>query len=324
MRLLNTSTLEFHDFFDRKIPEYAILSHRWGSDEVSFKDFEDGIQQSRGGFAKIRECCNLASEHCYTWVWIDTCFIDKKSSAELTEAINSMYSWYKKAALCYVYLADVLWENDTTDSHQASMNSFRASLWFTRGWTLQELLAPEHVRFFDQRWQCIGTKEAFVQEISRITRIGVQDLLTHSQRNMVEPCTKAPDCRAHCPKMSYWNAGRWGPSVATKMSWIFRRQTSRIEDLAYCLLGIFDVNMPLLYGEGQKAFMRLQYEILKQNGDESIFAWTTDSYGTGMLANWPTQFANSMYVHGEAPIRNHRRPYSMTNQGLTLPITWRA
>ncbi|CAF9924368.1 hypothetical protein IMSHALPRED_006165 [Imshaugia aleurites] len=324
MRLINTTTLEFHEFFDRDIPEYAILSHRWGSDEASFQDFEKGVQQSRGGFAKIEQCCNLALKDCYEWAWIDTCCIDKKSSAELTEAINSMYNWYGRAKVCYVYLNDVAWEKGTSESLQASMDGFRESSWFTRGWTLQELLAPPSVSFLDQNWQYIGTKDDLAREISEITGIDTQYFLPDAENKIHEPCTKAPDCRGHPPRYKYITSGKLEPSVATRMSWASKRQISRIEDMAYCLLGIFDVNMPLLYGEGPKAFLRLQYEIMKQTSDDSIFAWTADQEVTGVLAYWPSNFASSRYVHEQAPLETRRRPYAMTNQGLHLPITWRA
>ncbi|KAL8645154.1 MAG: hypothetical protein Q9210_006868 [Variospora velana] len=324
MRLINTSTLEFREFFDSEIPEYAILSHRWGSDEASFQDFEKGIQHTRKGFAKIQGCCSLALKSKIGWAWVDTCCIDKRSSAELSEAINSMYNWYKRAEICYVYLADVLWEDGSPELHQASMGRFRASDWFTRGWTLQELLAPEHVHFLDRRWRSIGTKRSMIDEISEITMIDVHHLRPRIGAGL-EPCTKKSDCRGHF----YRSLDLLGPSddeasIATKMSWASKRQTSRTEDMAYCLLGLFDVNMPLLYGEGHKAFRRLQYEIIKQSSDDSIFAWRYNSMALGAtVADRPSWFAFSRYVHQTGPMTSDRRPYSMTNQGLNFPITWR-
>ncbi|KAI4135929.1 MAG: hypothetical protein LQ341_005822 [Variospora aurantia] len=318
MRLINTSTLEFREFFDSEIPEYAILSHRWGSDEASYQDFEKGIQHTRMGFAKIGGCCSLALKYKFEWTWVDTCCIDKRSSAELSEAINSMYNWYRDAEVCYVYLADVLWEDGTPELHQASMDRFRRSNWFTRGWTLQELLAPDHVSFLDRRWRSIGTKRSMIDEISKITRIDAHYLCPSIKTGPfeVEICTKQSDCRAH-----YYS---YEASIATKMSWASKRQTSRTEDIAYCLLGLFDVNMPLLYGEGSKAFRRLQYEIIKQSSDDSIFAWEPDSMRLfATFAPHPSRFAYSRYVHQTGPTTSDRRPYSMTNQGLNFPITWR-
>ncbi|KAI4280416.1 MAG: hypothetical protein L6R35_005891 [Caloplaca aegaea] len=311
MRLINTSTLEFREFFDSEIPEYAILSHRWGSDEASYQDCEKGIQHTRMGFAKIGGCCNLALKNKLGWAWVDTCCIDKRSSAELSEAINSMYKWYRDARFCYVYLNDVLWEDGTPELYQASMDQFRGSNWFTRGWTLQELIAPEHVHFLDRRWRSIGTKRSMIDEISKITRIDVHHLRRRigSGPLEVEPCTKKLDCRGHSYRCrDLFVRSEYEASIATKMSWASKRQTSRTEDMAYCLLGLFDVNMPLLYGEGSKAFIRLQHEVLKQSSDDSIFAWKSDSLTRGAtFALDPSWFAYS----------------SMTNQGLNFPITWR-
>ena len=327
MRLLNCTTLEFCEFFDSNIPKYAILSHRWGSDEASFQDFERGMHPSREGFAKIRKCCDVAKKNEYEWAWVDTCCIDKKSSAELTEAINSMYTWYKKAETCYVYLVDVSWETGNIDAHQASKEGFRQSSWFTRGWTLQELLAPRIVWFFDHDWHYIGSKDDLVHEISDITGIDTEYLQPPTAEvTREQTCTRSVRCRGHLPYSNYRLTGRWEPSVATRMSWASKRQTSRIEDTAYCLLGLFHVNMPLLYGEGSKAFIRLQHEIIKNTSDESIFAWTDDKEVSGVLARWPANFANSRYVHELPPShrKRMRAPCTITNQGLELPVTWRA
>ena len=326
MRLLNSKTLEFREFFDSDIPKYAILSHRWGSDEASFQDFERGLERTRKGFSKIEQCCKMALNHSIEWAWVDTCCIDKKSSAELTEAINSMYNWYRNAEICYVYLVDVLWEDDTPELHRASIERFCKSDWFTRGWTLQELLAPRFVSFHDENWRFIGTKSDLLDKISGITGIEPEYLQHISRSGVPKPCTKSPDCLAHMDEWSFGFSGHIKASVATKMSWASKRETSRIEDTAYCLLGLFNVNMPLLHGEGRKAFIRLQHEIIKQSNDDSIFAWTADlkvSY-SGMLARWPTDFTNSKDVQQYGPVRTKRAPFTITNQGIELPITWRA
>ena len=262
MRLLNSKTLEFCEFFDSDIPKYAILSHRWGSDEASFQDFERGLEHTRKGLSKIEQCCKMALNHSIEWTWVDTCCIDKKSSAELTEAINSMYNWYENAKICYVYLADVLWEDGTLELYQASTERFHKSLWFTRGWTLQELLAPPFVYFHDENWRFIGTKDQHLDEISSITGIEPEYLTRIERSGGPKPCTKSQDCRGHMPEWSLKMSGQLEASMATKMSWASKRQTSRVEDTAYCLLGLFNVNMPLLYGEGRKAFIRLQHEII--------------------------------------------------------------
>ncbi|CAF9903978.1 MAG: hypothetical protein HETSPECPRED_003285 [Heterodermia speciosa] len=266
MRLLSTSTGELHEFFDEKTPPYAILSHTWGDGEVSFRDLErhDPDPTKMAGYSKIKSCCKLAASEGWKFVWIDTCCIDKSSSAELSEAINSMFRWYHRAAVCYAYLSDV----DVEGEPHSSSSSICGSRWFTRGWTLQELLAPADVIFYDKNWTEIGTKRGLREEISSETGIQVFHLFYP-----MDAC------------------------IAVKMSWASRRTTARREDIAYCLLGLFDLNMPLLYGEGEKAFFRLQYELLQSGGeDESILAWEDRAYQPstfGLLAPSPAAFASS-------------------------------
>ncbi|KAE9373726.1 HET-domain-containing protein, partial [Stipitochalara longipes BDJ] len=233
MRLINTSTLTLEMFFGEAVPTYAILSHRWNDVEVSFQDLQDGKCKKMAAYSKIKRCCAQARLEGWQYAWIDSCCIDKTSSAELSEAINSMYSWYNASEVCYVYLADVR-------GGETLLDDLRRSEWFTRGWTLQELLAPSCVVFFDKDWNDVGTKGSLEEIISDIT--GISDFI-----NFKRAC------------------------VAQKMSWVARRKTTRVEDMAYCLLGLFDVNMPLLYGEGENSFRRLQLEILKTSDDESIF-----------------------------------------------------
>ena len=282
---------------DNTIPPYAILSHTWGNDEVSFHDlckYVEGEPSESEGYQKIRSCCALAISQGYDYVWIDTCCIDKTSSAELSEAINSMYRWYKESQVCYAYLSDFhighlgLW---TCDLELA----FRSSRWFTRGWTLQELLAPENVIFYDKSWWDFGTKLSLRVQISLATGIQQGHMITMNSA-----------------------------SVAQKMSWASRRTTTRVEDIAYSLIGIFDVNMPLIYGEGQKAFMRLQQEIVRTTDDESIFAWTDDHLGEcGMLAQSPEAFAESgnvVQIVDSHPLYIRRAPYMVTNRGLAIEI----
>jgi hypothetical protein len=172
------------------------------------------------GYFKIRCCCALAASMGYRYVWIDTCCIDKTSSAELSEAINSMFKWYKYARQCFAYLSDVPRSDEKPD---AANSAFRQSRWFTRGWTLQELLASSEVWFYNSEWDCIGDKRNMAELISSIT----------------------------CIESDYLNRTKWigKASVAKKMSWASKRGTTRLEDRAYSLLGIFDVNMPLIYGE---------------------------------------------------------------------------
>lgn len=193
---------------------------------------------------KLREACAISRQGGYRYLWFDACCIDKTSSSELSEAINSMYLWYQHSAMCFVLLSDV----DVSEDITAPDSAFRRSKWFTRGWTLQELLAPANLIFVCKNWQIIGTKGmmgTLLSEITRIDPVYLRDGL---------------DVRK--------------ASVAKRMSWAALRVTTREEDEAYCLLGIFGINMPTLYGEGRYAFIRLQEEILKQEYDQSIFAWT--------------------------------------------------
>ena len=145
MRLLNTTTQTLHDFHDNQIPPYAILSHTWGEEEVTLQDLEKPSSKLRTGYAKITSCCALALSDGLQYVWIDTCCIDKTSSAELSEAINSMYRWYQDSEVCYAYMVDVRVDSE--------YENFRRSRWFKRGWTLQELLAPRSMNLYDQEWR---------------------------------------------------------------------------------------------------------------------------------------------------------------------------
>ncbi|PSN64065.1 HET-domain-containing protein [Corynespora cassiicola Philippines] len=253
MRLINTETLEFEEFYDAHIPPYAILSHTWGSNEVTFKDYRKRVTWDREGgdpaTQKVLKTCELAKSDNFRYVWVDSCCIDKSSSAELSEAINSMYKWYLGSKICYTYLEDFECHEDHSSGNSSkSWARLKWCRWFTRGWTLQELIAPQSLHFYDRNWKFVGEKKEMRNEISLITGIPCH-LLAQSIYPSVYP-------------------------VARRISWVAHRQTSREEDLAYCLLGLFDVNMPLLYGEGgQKAFTRLQEHIMKDTNDMSIFAW---------------------------------------------------
>lgn len=307
MRLLQTNTLQFKEFFDSQIPPYAILSHRWSDREVSFKEMRNCTAPQGSGMTKIQNFCRLAAARGFDWAWIDTCCIDKRSSAELSEAINAMYKWYERSGECYVHLSDVECSSHDLPLKKGYEDKFRTSSWFTRGWTLQELLAPQKskVFFFDGNWNEIGGLPQLASAVSEITGIGEEYMGFKHSFGYEKPMAAFTPC-------AY-------TSVAKRMSWVSRRQTSREEDMAYCLLGLFDVNMPLLYGEGaQKAFLRLQIEIMKINDDESLFAWTSSQEISGMLAASPSFFAHSGDI--SQGWKGTRRPYSMTNKGLELSV----
>jgi hypothetical protein len=227
------------DFID-DIPRYAILSHTWGKDteEVTFRDLMDGTGKSKAGYNKIRLCGDQARRDGLEYFWVDTCCIDKSNSVELQEAINSMFRWYRNAVKCYSYMPDVskpAFDTGDKAEQRSWESSFRRSRWFTRGWTLQELIAPGSVDFFSQEWEKIGNKQSLEWHICEITGIPVKAL----QGN---------------PLSDF--------SVTERFSWTETRETTRQEDKVYSMLGIFDIYMPLIYGEGRdSAFKRLQKEI---------------------------------------------------------------
>ncbi|KAK4569973.1 hypothetical protein LTR86_002943 [Recurvomyces mirabilis] len=304
IRLLHTRDLTFKDCRGTRIPRYAILSHRWRDPEISYQDFMER-QSNRGhrqvgfhqGHDKVKKFCEMASERGFDYVWIDTCCIDKKSSAELTEALNSMWEWYRRSDECYAFLWDLpnLQRTRGQPSTPEIDKALRASDWFTRAWTLQELLAPKKLYIVTREWQILGSRDGGLTPIlSKITGIAPQYMTGHTDVHSA--------------------------SIATRMSWASRRTATEIEDTAYCLMGIFDVNMPLLYGEREKAFMRLQREIILKSDDESIFAWRDTGRTSGMLARWPTAFADSSHVVVLSVSPALRLHYHLSNKGLELQV----
>ncbi|EJF60428.1 HET-domain-containing protein [Dichomitus squalens LYAD-421 SS1] len=209
---------------------YAILSHTWD-------------QKGEQTFQEIRGCCRLAEKHGFRWAWADSCCIDKTSSSELSESINSMFRWYSDAEECYAYLADV---PSGSDLH-APDSAFRKSRWHTRGWTLQELIASTSVPFYSCDCEELGNRADLAELLREITGLP-RDIFTRAAR-----------------PSQY--------SVCERMCWASQRQTTQLEDEAYCLMGLFDVSMPTNYGGGEKAFLRLQYKIMRRDPDLSLFAW---------------------------------------------------
>ncbi|WPJ63916.1 hypothetical protein SMAC4_12918 [Sordaria macrospora] len=356
MRLINTTTLTLQSFMlpAPQLPSYAILSHTWypsPDDEVTFQDFTllpRHELEKKKGYAKIKQTCQRAKKSGIKWAWVDTCCIDKTSSAELMEAINSMWEWYKGATVCFAFLEDLEpvpgteggsgtgrsriglglplqaghgqnghgrsekrlsvsddgGSNDGSNvsaatgsgagtgsttsspssslyiqaermehlSHEEKVRRFGACRWFTRGWTLQELIAPLQMGFYNSKWEFVGEKSALKHVLAEITQIS-ESVLENSALLPTIP-------------------------VAQRMSWASSRVTTRPEDMTYCLLGIFDVQIPFLYGEGEKAFIRLQEEIVKETNDFSLFAWKSGKGSGiqhqkhwGILAPSPKEFA---------------------------------
>lgn len=304
--------------------------------------------RNRTGFAKIVECCRQARLRGLRYVWVDTCCIDKKDPTELGEAINSMFRWYQHAAECYVYLSDInlasissrelgvemnepynkdikdkgengilrglqerfreiLREKDNETTHamdrapasRAFYEPLARCRWFTRGWCLQELIAPLKMEFYDAEWHCLGSKQSLSGILFEITGISPSVLNLHQLDSI---------------------------PVAVKMAWAARRQTTRVEDRAYCLLGMFNIYMPLLYGEGAHAFRRLQEEIIKRSDDLSIFAPLAigmdndgrvahDLVPRDLFASGPEAFKNIKHIK-KSKSQIGPGSFAMTNNGL--------
>ncbi|PMD39409.1 hypothetical protein L207DRAFT_634014 [Hyaloscypha variabilis F] len=291
--------MELEEYFDDAIPEYAILSHTWGKEEVSFQEwtslfrhrklekrFGKSIEymfasleldtiHERSGYSKIERCAEEARSNGIDYVWIDTCCIDKTSSAELSEAINSMFRWYEDSVICYAYLSDVA----TLDGLEHEDSDFNDLV------------------FFDQGWNGSRNKNDILEVISKIT--GIPEQFISGRERFQSAC------------------------FARKMAWASKRTTTRKEDMAYCLLGIFEVNMPLLYGEGEGAFMRLQEEIVKQTQDQSFLALGLDlpanrDYFGGVFAPSPADFEGCRYLRSLTDY--YLEPSQMTNKGLQIRL----
>lgn len=331
--MLNTETMRLntydqpHAFF--KGEGYAILSHRWENPEITFDQMRAGelsgtVPQS----SKIQRACETAKSRDLKWIWIDTCCINKDSQSELAEALNSMFKWYREAKVCFAYLFDVRRETSSKehdvfrrqtrqdDPHSEDGVSSKHSVWFSRGWTLQELLAPKVIQFYDMDWNELGTRSELAQEIEGITKIDA--------RYLREAHEGGTQFRTVC--------------IATKMSWMANRTTTRDEDMAYSMLGLFDVSMAPIPGEGgPRAFARLQKELLKNVLDESIFAWKMpkDRLGApstnagwasdewGLLAPHPKCFDQShgITINGEKIPRKIEgsEPFALTRDGIRIP-----
>ncbi|KAF6811506.1 HET domain-containing protein [Colletotrichum sojae] len=277
VKLLNSTTIKIEEFFGSAIPKsYAILSHRWEDGEATYQEVgNERAMSQKPGWAKIRKTCSIARDRGFSYVWVDTCCINKQDFSELTEAINSMFKWYADA---------------------------------TRGWTLQELIAPNRVEFFDGAWNAVGTREELADAILHRTDIDVSILRERSY-------VTGMGVREHLDDFP----------VGVRMSWAAGRVTTRVEDRTYSLMGLFNVNMPLLYGEGDRAFVRLQEEIIKESNDMTLFAWTSDigsiQYkGTrGILASSPDNFeppAYSTLVFTRRPELNPE--FMATNKGVKI------
>jgi hypothetical protein len=227
------------------IPSYAILSHTWlnEDEELTFEEIVNGSNKSKGGYSKLEFCAKQAKRDGLKYFWVDTCCINKADKAELRDAISSMFRWYQNAAKCYVFLSDVLCDKKEVGEEMVESSlttAFRASRWFTRGWTLQELLAPVSVEFFSKEWTRLGDKKSLSVNIEEATKIPASAL-------------------AGFPLSQF--------SIDERLKWSEHRETKVPEDRAYCLIGIFGSQMTPFYGEGVSgAFGRLMQEALSLEG----------------------------------------------------------
>ncbi|RKK25689.1 hypothetical protein BFJ66_g7587 [Fusarium oxysporum f. sp. cepae] len=351
MRLLNVVDERLESFFDEnEIPPYGVLSHRWGKDEITFQDLTQGSLQDfqdRQSFSKIWYLLDRADKDGLSYVWVDTCCIDKSSSAELSEAINSMFRWYQQSRKCYVYLDDFdalsnrknIYHESSDGSDRVAIldeseTSFFDSLWFTRGWTLQELIAPRNVEFYDKNWIYFGSRDLTL--LDRICkRTGIWPQLFR------EPRCACPSERGHsafavrdgicagCQGLDTLPQTLDSFAVSIKMSWASSRITTRKEDAAYCLLGLFNLNMPLLYGEGDKALLRLQEAIVRQSKDQSVLIWRArpdvapQGFAPGCLAPSSSAFKEPVHILGRRVFNRVDKKYEANFLGnlATMEIT---
>ncbi|THU98194.1 HET-domain-containing protein, partial [Dendrothele bispora CBS 962.96] len=313
MRLLNTNTFRVKEFLT-EIPKYAILSHTWEKDEVTFQDIQNfDVARRKAGWSKVENACNYVRQYKFDWIWIDTCCIDKSSSAELSEALNSMYKYYAEARVCIAYLSDL---GKGAKKATELVNRLKGCKWFTRGWTLQELIAPRYMVFVDKDWQRVGTRFSLRHLVSEVTSIPVYLFKGEGRDRFGDVINEEKGSIEHY-------------SIAQKMSWAASRVTTRPEDMAYCLMGLFGVNMPPIYGEGgEKAFMRLQQEIIKYSDDRSIFAWVaTQDYerDRGLFASSPSEFVSSGQVDkSDSEDLGDKSSFSFGNNGLRIHLPVRS
>ena len=317
MRLINTKTYlieKFDDPSNAPCSGYAILSHTWTLEPHKELELEDirtaGTDVAKANVVqrnpKVRETCKLAQTSALSHAWIDTICIDQNSSSDKSEAINAMYRYYQEAKICFTHLFDVDGHGITltdpnpnqpdTDDMKAVRKEFTDARWFKRGWTLQELLAPPRLLFYDKNWNLLGSRNELCNTIAGITRI-------------------EPGVLQDAQQM-------WACSIAKRMSWAAGRETRRPEDKAYSLLGIFGVNMPMIYGEGDRAFIRLQEEIIKISDDHSLFTWSTseDRNNSALLARSPDPFKGCTNIT-RGLFRTGNYPYSINNRGISMQLS---
>ncbi|KIJ69730.1 hypothetical protein HYDPIDRAFT_104348 [Hydnomerulius pinastri MD-312] len=298
------------EFVKTKV-RYAILSHRWlDSGEPTYRDIKDSTALSGPAYEKLMKFIEKANEYGCEFVWSDTCCIDKTSSSELDESIRSMFRWYKESYICIAYLRDT-----------SKLEELGNDEWFSRGWTLQELLAPKQIKFYKTDWtpltneinDKVDQRDSLMVTISKITRISIADLC-------------------------FFTPGMWGYSLRERLSWASHRKTTRIEDMAYSLIGIFDVSLTVAYGEGRRAFLRLQQAIIENNDSWEVFAWAGEpSPYNSAIAGGPEcypKFSNdkdgvlglAWFGDRDTIMRQYNagdKLFALTNHGLRIKVVWR-
>ncbi|KAI0702589.1 heterokaryon incompatibility protein-domain-containing protein [Earliella scabrosa] len=314
MWLMDTHTLKLNYFTSPEAVEegYAILSHVWDKHEQSFQDLQEVLAwcERSGDDArdfvtkKTRRFCELAELHGYKWAWMDTCCIDKTSSAELEEAINAMFRFYSQSKICYAYLDDAVDDmpdrvrKSALDPNYHMNDDLGLARWHKRGWTLQELIAPREVHFLTSDWDYMGCKTDLAKGLERITGVPASILTFEQRLDQI--------------------------SIARRMSWAAKRNTTRVEDQAYCLMGIFGVNMITLYGEGTRAFERLQQEIMRRSPDTTLFAWGYRC-DLGSFAAQPEELVSGLFASSPSDFRSCsaiiQRRYSAPNMSFSRSKT---
>jgi hypothetical protein len=328
-RLRDTVIAEWVD----DVTRFAILSHTWERGELSYQDLHgqndlsgshlcppDSDQDSdrKRSFEKLHNFCDIAKEYGTEFAWADNVCIDKSSSAELDESIRSMFSWYRDATICIVYLAQT---NDLRDLVH--------DRWFARGWTLQELLAPRHLKFYSKRWHPLT--EFLNDKISAEDVRKLNDQRLSRQLDLLSGAIlKAAGLvmqhvRDFIPGIRH-------PSLPERMQWIARRVTTRGEDQSYSLMGIFDVSISIAYGEGrERAFFRLFQAILEVGYERDWLLWTGRSVSPSIHPSRMIPSSPKCYLTRNVHFRRdtpegmmvsalENEPLSLTNVGLPMKI----
>jgi hypothetical protein len=301
----------------KKELKYATLSHRWLPDKQEplhhqiLKEQMEVPDDHKPGWEKLQRFCRTAKDvHNCEFAWSDTCCIDKTSSSELEESIRSMFRWYRNSHVCIALLSETADLAALQLQEKGESGEKAVDAWFERGWTLQELLAPSQIKFYGANWKPLiqgstndrdnRDSQVIMEKISTLTDIDMDDL-----KSFTPGIDRVPE----------------------KMLWASRRRTTRIEDIAYCLIGIFDISIMIAYGEGKRAFFRLMEEIIKRYGKWDVFLWsgrcsrynaalpdTPHSYAAGCIKT----LRNAVEQAPSYEIGDRR--FVLTNHGLEIRV----